>query len=333
MRFMNSARVLVCFLFFSIFAGTISADFPLPFPELIEIQNVNQEEPKTLAAIETKETVELQQQPEKNPSPEVSSEISEKMETETQPESEIVSPPMEKKDIVPKNTKLPNLVDKKDKKKGKKKEDQDPSRAAYERGLLRLRNGQKDAAKEEFSKAASTEGSSSSQAAKLELSKLEDTKAPEPSTETVADDSAWKTALESARSLRSQGKNSEAESILLRVATEAGNEFRSRALLQLGDMLFRQGKYVDSRSYLMDFWNRFGKIYPNAEDQNSREYKSQREEKELGAYLLFKASYKAGEGEWAKRFLRKYLDKTVSESSGKYSPLRSEMEILSKSDL
>lgn len=315
------------FLFLSLFAFifnlSILADIPLPFPDPIE-ETVSEADPN----------------PETNPigeaglaaapsSPEDKGERNLGEATEGEKPALAEAAP---KSIVSRSTKLPNVNDRKEKKSSKKKEDQDPSKAAYERGLLRLRNGQKDAAKEEFSKAASTEGSSTAQA-KLELSKLGESKGSETASEAVADDSIWKTSLETARSFRAQGKNSEAESILLRVATEGGNEFKSRALLQLGDLLFRQGRYTDSRSYLIDFWNRFGKSFPVAEDPNTGEFKSQREEKELGAYLLFKASYKAGEGEWAKRFLKKYLDKTQESASNRYSPLRSEMEALSRSDL
>ncbi|MGJ4746470.1 tetratricopeptide repeat protein [Leptospira sp. SA-E8] len=323
-------KYIILSLSILLFTNQLAADFPLPIPEPGEgnfsSKVASPDEP--LPPIDASSVV-AEQKPEQMGSELVSEttpatseepKISESKQTVSEPAKE-------------KKTKLPNLADKKEKKNGKKKDVADPSRAAYERGLLRLRNGQKDAAKEEFSKAASTEGTASSQA-KLELSKLENTKAPESNAEAPAeDDSRWKTSLETARSLRAQGKNSEAESILLRTATEGEGEYRSRALLQLGDMLFRMGRYSDARSYLMDFWNRFGKSFPNAEDPNSREFKRQREEKELGAYLLFKSSYKAGEGEWAKRFLKKYLDKSVSESQGVYSPLRTEMESFARSDL
>lgn len=317
-------------LSFLFFANQIAADFPLPIPEPTDgsfsSKGTSPDEPLPPIDASSVFVEQKSAQAGSEPVPENVTEVSEEPKS---PETKqtVIEPVKEKK------TKLPNLAEKKDKKNGKKKEVADPSRAAYERGLLRLRNGQKDAAKEEFGKAASTEGTSSSQA-KLELSKLENVKTPESNTEVPAeDDSRWKTSLETARSLRAQGKNSEAESILLRTATEGEGEYRSRALLQLGDMLFRMGRYSDARGYLIDFWNRFGKTFPNAEDPSSREFKRQREEKELGAYLLFKSSYKAGEGEWAKRFLKKYLDKSVSESQGVYSPLRTEMESLAKSDL
>ncbi|PJZ76135.1 tetratricopeptide repeat protein [Leptospira neocaledonica] len=314
-----------------LFAGNLAADFPLPIPEPAEgsfsSSRTSPDEP--LPPIDASSVV-SEEKSEQTTGPEI---VSENMtvageEPKVAETKQIFTEPAKER-----KTKLPNLTEKKDKKNGKKKEVSDPSRAAYERGLLRLRNGQKDAAKEEFGKAASTEGTASSQA-KLELSKLENTKALESNAEAPAeDDSRWKTSLETARSLRAQGKNSEAESILLRTATEGEGEYKSRALLQLGDMLFRMGRYSDARGYLMDFWNRFGKTFPNAEDANSREFKRQREEKELGAYLLFKSSYKAGEGEWAKRFLKKYLDKSHSESQGVFSPLRTEMESFAKSDL
>ncbi|TGM13892.1 tetratricopeptide repeat protein [Leptospira selangorensis] len=324
-------KYIILFLSIFLFSNQLSADFPLPIPEPSEgnfsSKGTSPDEP--LPPIDASSVVAEQRSGQTGPElvSETTSTAGE--EPKIAETKQTVSEPVKEK-----KTKLPNLADKKDKKNGKKKEAvTDPSRAAYERGLLRLRNGQKDAAKEEFGKAASTEGTASSQA-KLELSKLENTKAPESNAEAPAeDDSRWKTSLETARSLRAQGKNSEAESILLRTATEGEGEYRSRALLQLGDMLFRMGRYSDARSYLMDFWNRFGKIFPNAEDTSSREFKRQREEKELGAYLLFKSSYKAGEGEWAKRFLKKYLDKSVSESQGVYSPLRTEMESFAKSDL
>ncbi|TGN02009.1 tetratricopeptide repeat protein [Leptospira dzoumogneensis] len=313
-----------------LFANQLSADFPLPIPEPgegnISSRGISPDEP--LPPIDASSVI-AEQKSEQEGSETVSENAAVTgEETKVTETKQTVSETVKEK-----KTKLPNLADRKDKKGGKKKEAADPSRAAYERGLLRLRNGQKDAAKEEFGKAASTEGTASSQA-KLELSKLDNSKAPDPTAEVPAeDDSRWKTSLETARSLRAQGKNSEAESILLRTATEGEGEYRSRALLQLGDMLFRLGRYSDARSYLMDFWNRFGKTFPNAEDLTSREFKRQREEKELGAYLLFKSSYKAGEGEWAKRFLKKYLDKSISESQGVYSPLRMEMESFAKSDL
>ncbi|WP_367897476.1 tol-pal system YbgF family protein [Leptospira sp. WS58.C1] len=319
-----SLSILLC-------TNQLAADFPLPIPEPLEesfsSQGVSPDRP--LPPIDASSVV-TEQKSEQSGSEVVSENMSSVAgeEAKISESKQTVTEPLKEK-----KTKLPNLADKKEKKNGKKKEASDPSRAAYERGLLRLRNGQKDAAKEEFGKAAATEGTASSQA-KLELSKLENTKAPDSTTESPAeDDSRWKTSLETARSLRAQGKNSEAESILLRTATEGEGEYRSRALLQLGDMLFRMGRYSDARSYLMDFWNRFGKSFPNAEDTNSREFKRQREEKELGAYLLFKSSYRAGEGEWAKRFLKKYLDKSVSESQGVYSPLRTEMESFARSDL
>lgn len=320
---MNSRLRILFFGFalFLFFTGNSFADIPLPFPDSPEENPISSE-----AETSSEDKLADSEKKEISAEPAASSQTEEAI--PNSPKEDTVVP----KKVATRSTKLPNLGEKKEKKSAKKKDAQDPSLAAYERGLVRLRNGQKEAAKEEFSKAASTEGTASSQA-KLELSKLGESKAPDSGSDTGADDSVWKTSLETARSLRAQGKNSEAESILLKVATEGGNEFRSRALLQLGDMMFRQGKYQDSRSYLMDFWNRFGKNYPNAEDPGSKEFKSQREEKELGAYLLFKSSYKAGEGEWAKRFLKKYLDKSGAESSGRYSPLRAEMETLSKSDL
>ncbi|MEI1279243.1 tetratricopeptide repeat protein [Leptospira venezuelensis] len=323
-------KYILIILSILLFADQLAADFPLPIPEPTEgsfsTRGTSPDEP--LPPIDASSVVAEQR------SDAGSESVSENTQATSEEPKITEVKPQTSEPIKEKKTKLPNLADRKDKKNGKKKEAAaDPSRAAYERGLLRLRNGQKDAAKEEFGKAASTEGTASSQA-KLELSKLDNSKAPDSNAEAPAeDDSRWKTSLETARSLRAQGKNSEAESILLRTATEGEGEYRSRALLQLGDMLFKLGRYSDARSYLMDFWNRFGKTFPNAEDISSREFKRQREEKELGAYLLFKSSYKAGEGEWAKRFLKKYLDKSVSESQGVYSPLRMEMESFAKSDL
>ncbi|TGL58485.1 tetratricopeptide repeat protein [Leptospira sarikeiensis] len=320
-------KYILFFLFSFFFVENIFGELILPFPDT---ETARTQPDSTLPPILTEnseqeisgqgQNAELVSNPEENTNVPEEVKVSETKQSNPEP-------------IREKKTQLPNLTDRKEKKNGKKKEAADPSKAAFERGLARLRSGQKDAAKEEFSKAATTEGSYSSPA-KLELSKLENSKAPESDGASgPEDDSKWKTSLESARSLRAQGKNSEAESILLRISTEADGEFKSRALLQLGDLLFRTGRYSDARSYLMDFWNKFGKSFPNAEDANSREYKRQREEKELGAYLLFKSSYKAGEGEWAKRFLKKYLSNSVSESQGVYSPLRTEMESFAKSDL
>ncbi|WP_246028363.1 tetratricopeptide repeat protein [Leptospira fletcheri] len=224
----------------------------------------------------------------------------------------------------PKRTLPPNLTEKKGKKVGKK-HGGDTGKAAYERGLFRLRNGQKEAAQEEFSKAAAGGGEMSGKA-KLELSKLSGSGEQQQTSEGQDEEIKWKSLLESARALRSQSKYPEAESTLLQVATEAPEEFRAQAYLQLGDSLFRQGKYKEARSYLIDFWNRFGRKYPTGEDARSAEFKRQREERDLGAYLLFKASYKSGETEWAKKFLSKYLEKSSKDTERAFSPMRTELE-------
>ncbi|TGK17461.1 tetratricopeptide repeat protein [Leptospira fluminis] len=290
------------------------AQMPLPFPEdLREISAASEVIPSSDSEIES----DLPPKEIKEDESKIAEKLPEDREDRTVKEKH---PEPEK----PKRTLPPNLTEKKGK-KGGKREGGDSGKAAYERGLFRLRNGQKEAAQEEFSKAAAGGGEMSGKA-KLELSKFSGSGEQPQTSEGQDEEIKWKSLLESARTLRSQSKYPEAESALLQVATEAPDEFRAQAYLQLGDSLFRQGKYKEARSYLIDFWNRFGKKYPIGDDVRSAEFKRQREERDLGAYLLFKASYKSGETEWAKKFLSKYLEKSSKDVESKFSPMRSELE-------
>ncbi|EPG75847.1 tetratricopeptide repeat protein [Leptospira fainei serovar Hurstbridge str. BUT 6] len=312
----------------------LRADLPLPFPE--DRSGMEESESPLTSTGEPLKSLEGVTGEASVSAPEVNTETSKSAETVIGNDSNLKSAEedsvaLQTSPAKPKSTQLPNLNGKKTR-KAKKKDDQDPSQAAYERGLLRLRNGEKNAAQEEFTKAAGSQGEASGKA-KLELSKLADTQTNSTSPESQDEEMKWKTLLESARSLRSQGKNSEAQTALLQVATEAPPEYRAQALLQLGDSLFRQGRFADSRAYLIDFWNRFGRKYPISADPNSAEFRRQLEERDLGAYLLFKSSYKAGEAEWARKFLIKYLEKSSDDSKGRFAPLRAELENLSKRDL
>ncbi|EQA47211.1 tetratricopeptide repeat protein [Leptospira broomii serovar Hurstbridge str. 5399] len=311
----------------------IWADLPLPFPE--DRSGTEEAESRQTLSVPSQSPGVVGEEPMSAPEAD-STETSKSSETAIGSDSnrkpaELDSVAIQTPSVKPKSTQLPNITGKKTR-KAKKKDDQDPSQGAYERGLLRLRNGEKNAAQEEFTKAAGSQGEASEKA-KLELSKLIDTQTNSSASESQDEEMKWKTLLESARSLRSQGKNSEAQTSLLQVATEAPPEYRAQALLQLGDSLFRQGRFADSRAYLIDFWNRFGRKYPIASDPNSVEFRKQLEERDLGAYLLFKSSHKAGEAEWARKFLVKYLEKSSEDSKGRFSPLRTELENLSKRDL
>ncbi|PJZ70188.1 hypothetical protein CH373_10095 [Leptospira perolatii] len=330
--------VLAGLVFFSFERNHLEAEIPLPFPEDVKesdlgsAANSTLDEKKEPSLAGTKESSQVVQ-PGNN---EVESDSLEAKDASDRNgiKASAEKGTSEQMDQVQKSevrsTKLPNL-NTKNAKKPRKKMDQDPGTAAYERGILRLRNGQKEAAQEEFTKAAASESEVAAKA-KLELAKLSGAKS-ETTEEVVEDEIVWKTRLETARSYRSQEKNQEAEVELLKVATEAPSQYRIQALLQMGDLLNRLGRYRDSRSYLLDYWNRFGrKVSADPEtDPNLR--KKQWEERDLGAYLLFKASYKSGETEWSKRFLRKFLESSSEESKGFYSPLREELEKLAKQNI
>ncbi|EMY76071.1 tetratricopeptide repeat domain protein [Leptospira weilii serovar Ranarum str. ICFT] len=152
---------------------------------------------------------------------------------------------------LPAKTLLPN-TSKTSLKKKKDKKKEDPSESGYKKGLLRLRENQRNNAKSEFNQ-SSGQGKSAN-ASRLEDARLtaENSNDTNSITEQIdSEDEKWKAVFEVARVLRGNGKTSEAETQYLKIITEAPENFQSISLLSLGEMLSSTDRKDSAKRYLL----------------------------------------------------------------------------------
>ncbi|RHX84944.1 hypothetical protein [Leptospira stimsonii] len=257
---MKSIRILILAVFFFGISFSISADMPLPFPE----ESTNSSPEPEMIPENTSGSAKTQMEESKASSSEKSDssintdgESNSKATNVSNPSTETKESRTSSKDSmeetpgVPEKTTLPNssktsLKKKKDKKK------EDPSESGFKKGVLRLRENQRNNAKTEFNQ-ASAQGKTAN-ASKLEDARLTAESASDASsiTEQIdSEDEKWKAVFEVARALRGNGKIPEAESQYLKIITEAPETFQMISLLSLGEMLSPTDRKDSARRYLL----------------------------------------------------------------------------------
>ncbi|AOP34284.1 hypothetical protein A0128_10755 [Leptospira tipperaryensis] len=213
---------------------------------------------------------------------------------------------MEESPAIPEKTTLPNssktsLKKKKDKKK------EDPSESGYKKGVLRLRENQRNNAKTEFNQ-ASGQGKTAN-ASKLEDARLTAESANDASsiTEQIdSEDEKWKAVFEVARALRGNGKIPEAESQYLKIITEAPENFQSISLLSLGEMLSSTDRKDSARRYLLQLVKLL---------QKKPELDSQKQNLEKAVTLIARIYGDQGKYEEAEDWAKAYLTRMNPEAS------------------
>ncbi len=190
-------------------SSSLFADMPLPFPEesILSETEMNstdvseQDVSEVTKPNETKETSEFESKVSGNVSTEDSAKS---LQTEDQKTTNVnpasVQKPSEKT-ILP-NSEKTSLKKKKDKKK------EDPSESGYKKGLLRLRENQRNSAKREFDQSSGQGKSANS--SRLENAKLTAENSSDTNTITEqidSEDEKWKAVFEVARAFRGNGKN------------------------------------------------------------------------------------------------------------------------------
>ncbi|PJZ52571.1 hypothetical protein [Leptospira adleri] len=257
---MKWIQLLILSGFFLGISFSVQADMPLPFPE--ESSNSFQEPdvaPENETGFQKTQTEESKALPSEKKDSAASGGGADSKTSNVSTSSpgngnnEIASKDSstEESTGIPEKTTLPNssktsLKKKKDKKK------EDPSESGYKKGVLRLRENQRNNAKTEFNQ-ASGQGKTAN-ASKLEDARLTAESANDASSITEQIDSEeekWKAVFEVARALRGNGKIPEAESQYLKIITEAPENFQSISLLSLGEMLSSTDRKDSSRRYLL----------------------------------------------------------------------------------
>nr|WP_246057357.1 tetratricopeptide repeat protein [Leptospira gomenensis] len=212
-------------------------------------------------------------------------------------------------------TRLPNssktsLKKKKDKKK------EDPSESGYKRGVLRLRENQRNNAKSEFDQAGGQ--GKSSNAARLEGARLTAESSNDANTITEQIDSEeekWKAVFEVARSLRGNGKTQEAEAQYLRLITEAPENFQTIALVSLGEMLSVTERKDSARRYLLQAIKLIRK---------KPELDSKGEQQERAVTLIARIYAEQGKYEEAENWAKAYLNR-INPNAEENSPFVKEL--------
>ncbi|MBM9575761.1 hypothetical protein JWG45_01210 [Leptospira sp. 201903070] len=303
--------ILSGFLFgisFSIFA-----DMPLPFPEESEKSSVEAE-----VTVEKTDDSPVAKSKELNPN---SSEKTDSVPTSRdEAKTSNVSDSSSEMDIqksaskdspeespaLPEKTTLPNSSKTSLKKKKDKKKD-DPSESGYKKGILRLRENQRNNAKTEFNQ-ASGQGKTAN-ASKLEDARLTAESANDASsiTEQIdSEDEKWKAIFEVARALRGNGKIPEAESQYLKIITEAPEHFQLISLLSLGEMLSSTERKDSARRYLLQLVKLL---------QKKPELDSQKQSLEKAVTLIVRIYGDQGKYEEAENWAKTYLTRMNPDAS------------------
>lgn len=311
---MKLTRLLILSGFFLGISFSVQADMPLPFPE--ESSHPSQESevaPENENGFQKTKTEESKVLPseKKDAAANGGGEDSKTTNVSTSsPENanqEVASKDsMEESPALPEKTMLPNssktsLKKKKDKKK------EDPSESGYKKGVLRLRENQRNNAKTEFNQ-ASGQGKTAN-ASKLEDARLTAESANDASSITEQIDSEeekWKAVFEVARALRGNGKIPEAESQYLKIITEAPENFQSISLLSLGEMLSSTDRKDSARRYLLQLVKLL---------QKKPELDTQKQNLEKAVTLIARIYGDQGRYEEAENWAKAYLTRMNPEAS------------------
>ncbi|MDI7203732.1 tetratricopeptide repeat protein [Leptospira santarosai] len=303
-------------------SSSLFADMPLPFPEesILSETEMNstdvseQDVSEVTKPNETKETSEFESKVSGNVSTEDSAKS---LQTEDQKTTHVnpasVQKPSEKT-ILP-NSEKTSLKRKKDKKK------EDPSESGYKKGLLRLRENQRNSAKREFDQSSGQGKSANS--SRLENAKLTAENSSDTNTITEqidSEDEKWKAVFEVARAFRGNGKISEAETQYLRIITEAPENFQSISLLSLGEMLSFTERKDSARRYLLQLVKLL---------QKKPELDPKRDQLEKAVTLIARIYGNQGKYEEAENWAKTYLNRLNPEAT-EDSPFVKELQKILK---
>ncbi|EKS07883.1 tetratricopeptide repeat protein [Leptospira santarosai] len=303
-------------------SSSLFADMPLPFPEesILSETEMNstdvseQDVSEVTKPNETKETSEFESKVSGNVSTEDSAKS---LQTEDQKTTNVnpasVQKPSEKT-ILP-NSEKTSLKRKKDKKK------EDPSESGYKKGLLRLRENQRNSAKREFDQSSGQGKSANS--SRLENAKLTAENSSDTNTITEqidSEDEKWKAVFEVARAFRGNGKISEAETQYLRIITEAPENFQSISLLSLGEMLSFTERKDSARRYLLQLVKLL---------QKKPELDPKRDQLEKAVTLIARIYGNQGKYEEAENWAKTYLNRLNPEAT-EDSPFVKELQKILK---
>ncbi|EMM77389.1 tetratricopeptide repeat protein [Leptospira santarosai] len=305
-------------------SSSLFADMSLPFPEesILSEPEMNsnstdvpeQDVSEVTKPNETKETSEFESKVSGNVSTEDSAKS---LQTEDQKTTHVnpasVQKPSEKT-ILP-NSEKTSLKKKKDKKK------EDPSESGYKKGLLRLRENQRNSAKREFDQSSGQGKSANS--SRLENAKLTAENSSDTNTITEqidSEDEKWKAVFEVARAFRGSGKISEAETQYLRIITEAPENFQSISLLSLGEMLSFTERKDSARRYLLQLVKLL---------QKKPELDPKRDQLEKAVTLIARIYGNQGKYEEAENWAKTYLNRLNPEAT-EDSPFVKELQKILK---
>ncbi|WP_061206187.1 tetratricopeptide repeat protein [Leptospira santarosai] len=305
-------------------SSSLFADMSLPFPEesILSEPEMNsnstdvpeQDVSEVTKPNEIKETSEFESKVSGNVSAEDSAKS---LQTEDQKTTHVnpasVQKPSEKT-ILP-NSEKTSLKKKKDKKK------EDPSESGYKKGLLRLRENQRNSAKREFDQSSGQGKSANS--SRLENAKLTAENSSDTNTITEqidSEDEKWKAVFEVARAFRGSGKISEAETQYLRIITEAPENFQSISLLSLGEMLSFTERKDSARRYLLQLVKLL---------QKKPELDPKRDQLEKAVTLIARIYGNQGKYEEAENWAKTYLNRLNPEAT-EDSPFVKELQKILK---
>ncbi|MDI7207416.1 hypothetical protein QMN03_11040 [Leptospira santarosai] len=303
-------------------SSSLFADMSLPFPEesILSEPEMNstdvseQDVSEVTKPNEIKETSEFESKVSGNVSTEDSAKS---LQTEDQKTTHVnpasVQKPSEKT-ILP-NSEKTSLKKKKDKKK------EDPSESGYKKGLLRLRENQRNSAKREFDQSSGQGKSANS--SRLENAKLTAENSSDTNTITEqidSEDEKWKAVFEVARAFRGSGKISEAETQYLRIITEAPENFQSISLLSLGEMLSFTERKDSARRYLLQLVKLL---------QKKPELDPKRDQLEKAVTLIARIYGNQGKYEEAENWAKTYLNRLNPEAT-EDSPFVKELQKILK---
>ncbi|ABJ79145.1 tetratricopeptide repeat protein [Leptospira borgpetersenii serovar Hardjo-bovis] len=321
MKFSTAPIILI--FSFMVVASSSFADMPLPFPEELGLSetemnatgNSEKDIPGVTKSNETKEVSEFVSKD--TESEKVSTEDSFKplqMEELKKTNASFLDPTsLQKSDrskeevakllektILP-NSEKTSLKKKKDKKK------EDPSESGYKKGLLRLRENQRNKAKSEFDQ-------SSLQGKSANFSRLENARLTAESSNEVnaiteqidSEDEKWKAVFEVARALRGNGKIAEAETQYLKIITEAPEDFQLISLLSLGEMLSFTDRKDSARRYLLQLVKLL---------QQKPELDPKRDQLEKAVTLIARIYGDQGRYEEAENWAKTYLNRFNPDAS------------------
>ncbi|MDI7197582.1 hypothetical protein QMM61_12850 [Leptospira santarosai] len=321
MRF-STIPIVWIYLLAIVVSSSLFADMPLPFPEesILSETEMNstdvseQDVSEVTKPNETKETSEFESKVSGNVSTEDSAKS---LQTEDQKTTNVnpasVQKPSEKT-ILP-NSEKTSLKRKKDKKK------EDPSESGYKKGLLRLRENQRNSAKREFDQSSGQGKSANS--SRLENAKLTAENSSDTNTITEqidSEDEKWKAVFEVARAFRGNGKISEAETQYLRIITEAPENFQSISLLSLGEMLSFTERKDSARRYLLQLVKLL---------QKKPELDPKRDQLEKAVTLIARIYGNQGKYEEAENWAKTYLNRLNPEAT-EDSPFVKELQKILK---